>query len=194
MIMATSKIHKAFNIDFTAPAQGRSIEVDSQSSKKKTETAPGFMADVLIAESNAIQENKDLKAKLETFDGSLPTRMIDPNLIIRSKWSNRLEQSYQNQDFTNLKTEIANSKGNIQPIKVRPLAGSPGMFEIVFGHRRHQACLETGNQVLAIIEDVNEESLFIEMDRENRQRADLRPYEQGVMYKRAIDEGMVTSH
>lgn len=190
MIMATSKIHKAFNIDFTAPAQGRSIEVDSQSSKKKTETAPGFMADVLIAESNAIQENKDLKAKLETFDGSLPTRMIDPNLIIRSKWSNRLEQSYQNQDFTNLKTEIANSKGNIQPIKVRPLAGSPGMFEIVFGHRRHQACLETGNQVLAIIEDVNEESLFIEMDRENRQRADLRPYEQGVMYKRAIDEGM----
>jgi ParB family chromosome partitioning protein len=31
------------------------------------------------------------------------------------------------------------------------------------------------------------------MDRENRQRADLRPFEQGDMYRRALDEGLFTS-
>ena len=188
--MATGKDHKAFKIDFNAPAQGYSTDIDNQSSKKKTETAPGFMADILLAESNAIKENRDLKVKLEVFDGSLPSRKIDPKLIVRSKWANRLEQSFHSQDFINFKEEIANAGGNIQPIKVRPLAELPGKYEIIFGHRRHQACLETGNEVLAIIDNIDDKSLFIEMDRENRLREDLRPYEQGVMYKRALDEGM----
>lgn len=188
--MATGKDHKAFKIDFNAPAQGYSTDIDNQSTKKKTETAPGFMADILIAESNAIKENRDLKVKLEVFEGSLPSRKIDPKLIVRSKWANRLEQSFHSQDFINLKEEIANACGNIQPIKVRPLAELPGKYEIIFGHRRHQACLETGNEVFAIIDNIDDKSLFIEMDRENRLREDLRPYEQGVMYKRALDEGM----
>ena len=31
------------------------------------------------------------------------------------------------------------------------------------------------------------------MDRENRQRANLRPFEQGLMYRRALDEGLYLS-
>jgi ParB family chromosome partitioning protein len=44
-----------------------------------------------------------------------------------------------------------------------------------------------------MIESLDEKALFIEMDRENRQRADLRPYEQGLMYKRALDQGLFSS-
>ena len=76
---------------------------------------------------------------------------------------------------------------------MRPLKGHSGMYEVVFGHRRHQACLELDINVLAMIEDLDEKSLFVEMDHENRQRKDLRPYEQGVMYARALDEGLFPS-
>jgi len=121
------------------------------------------------------------------------TTRIDPTLIGRSKWTNRHDQSFSDEAFIRLKTEIHGARGNIQPIKVRPLTGQDGKYEIVFGHRRHQACLELGLPVLAMIENVNEQELFTQMDRENRERKDLRPYEQGLMYARALDEGLFAS-
>jgi ParB family chromosome partitioning protein len=44
-----------------------------------------------------------------------------------------------------------------------------------------------------MVESITDAALFEEMDRENRQRADLRPYEQGEMYRRALDEGLYPS-
>jgi ParB family chromosome partitioning protein len=61
------------------------------------------------------------------------------------------------------------------------------------GHRRHQACLELGLPVFAVIEALDDQSLFVEMDRENRQRKDLRPYEIGLMYAKALDDGLFPS-
>jgi ParB family chromosome partitioning protein len=192
--MATGKKdHKAFNIDFSAPSPTEANgEVHAR--KKKTETAPGMMADVLMAESSAIKENKDLKTRLEGFDGALPTRKIDPTSIVRSKWANRHEQSFLDKDFRELKSEIESAGGNVQAIKVRPLAGQDGKYEVVFGHRRHQACLELGFNVLAFVEELSDADLFVQMDRENRQRADLRPYEQGVMYMNALRAGLFPSN
>lgn len=93
-----------------------------------------------------------------------------------------------------MKAEIESSGGNVQAIKVRPIPGSsPQEYEVVFGHRRHRACLELGILVLATIESIDDKELFKEMDRENRLRADLRPYEQGLMYVRALDEGLFSS-
>jgi len=113
--------------------------------------------------------------------------------IVSSKWANRHEQSFLSPDFIKLKAEIDGAGGNVQPIKVRPLADQPGKYEIVFGHRRHQACLDLGLPVLAMIENLSEQELFSQMDRENRSRADLRPYEQGVMYAKALDGGLFPS-
>lgn len=46
----------------------------------------------------------------------------------------------------------------------------------------------------AVVEDdFGDLALFAEMDRENRARADLSPWEQGVMYKRALDDGLYPS-
>jgi ParB family chromosome partitioning protein len=159
----------------------------------RPKTAIGAMAQFTDRQSYAIKEVAQLKDRLKAFDGSLPTRLLDPQLILRSRWANRHELSFSGPEFEGLKEDIASQGGNVQPIKVRTLPDGSGKYEIVFGHRRHQVCLELGIKVLAIIEELDDKHLFIEMDRENRQRKDLRPYEIGVMYAKALDEGLFPS-
>ena len=67
-------------------------------------------------------------------------------------------------------------------------------FEIIFGSRRHRACLELGLPVLAMIADATDDvSMFIEMERENRNREDLTPWEQATAYAMALREGIFSS-
>ncbi len=136
----------------------------------------------------------DLVAVNAEWQGVLPSKKLDPKFVKPSKWANRHDKSFEGQEFSELKAEIESAGGNVQAIKVRPIPGtSPQGYEIVFGHRRHRACLELGLLVLATIESIDDKELFKEMDRENRLRADLRPYEQGLMYVRALDEGLFGS-
>jgi ParB family chromosome partitioning protein len=131
-----------------------------------------------------------LREKLRQYEGSLPTRKMDPRTIRPSRWANRHASSFATSEFAGLKADIAHAGGNVQPILVRPLKGEEGQFELVFGHRRHRAALELGIPVLASIwvEELGDAALFAAMDRENRERADLSNYEQGVMYQRALEE------
>jgi ParB family chromosome partitioning protein len=156
-------------------------------------TGPGqmLMVNSLMRETNekvAVLENR-----LREYEGTLPVRLIEPQKIVPSKWANRIEPSFESADFRQLKEEIASAEGNVQPIKVRPLKGDPDRYEIVYGHRRHRACLELNLPVLALVEDVSDQELFKEMDRENRARLDLSPWEQGVMYRRALNEELFSS-
>lgn len=160
---------------------------------EKPKTAIGAMAQFTDRQSTAIKEVETLRGQLKEHEGSIPTKRLDPKFIVRSKWANRHALSFTDQEFIDLKEDIKTKGGNVQPIKVRPLRGRPGTYELVFGHRRHQACLELEMDVLAMVEDLDEKTLFIEMDHENRQRKDLRPYEQGVMYARALDDGLFPS-
>lgn len=118
----------------------------------------------------------------------MQTRHLDATSVRPSRWTNRHESSYEGKAFRSLKLEIANAGGNIQPIKVREVPG--GAFEIVFGHRRHRACLELGLSVLATVVAMDDRTLWEEMERENRLRADLAPHEQGLRYKAALDAGL----
>ena len=163
-------------------------------------TAIGMHAESVYRDRKIAEENKTLKdenaglsEKLAEFKGSAVTKKLDPRLVHASHWANRSEDSFKSKEFEALKSEMESAGGNVQPIKVRPMAGRAGEYEIVFGHRRHRVCLELGLQVLAIVEPLSDVELFAQMDRENRQRADLRPYEQGVMYVRALDEGLFSS-
>ena len=88
----------------------------------------------------------------------------------------------------------------VQAVKVRPsevLNGSTPSagpsFELIFGHRRHRACAELGIPVLAAIEEASDVSLFEQMERENRGRKNLSAWEQGTMYRRALDDGLYSS-
>ena len=159
----------------------------------KPKTAIGAMAQFTDRQSAAIQEATRLKEQLKEFEGSLPVKRLDPQAVVRSKWANRHELSFSDAEFEGLKADILAQGGNVQPIKVRPSGDSPERYEVIFGHRRHQACLELGLPVLALIETLDDATLFVEMDRENRQRKDLRPYEMGVMYAKALDSGLFPS-
>ena len=150
--------------------------------------------------------------------GPVPVRLIDARMIVPSKWANRVESSFVDSEFESLKAEIQAAGGNVQPIKVRrmdpkldrsgrgvgpsnpPLdlaeteAGHHAEFELVFGHRRHRACLELGLPVLSMIDEaLTDRDLFEQMERENRERKNLSPWEQGCMYARALDEGLFPS-
>ena len=160
----------------------------------RAKTGPGAMLTHLAKESEVQKENQALKDELKVWSDSLPVKRLDAAVVKPSRWANRLEGSFESEEFEQLKREIESAGGNVQPIKVRPIAASdPQEYEIVYGHRRHRACLALGLPVAAQIEPLTERALFIEMDRENRQRADLRPYEQGLMYRRALDAGLFSS-
>lgn len=155
-------------------------------------TGPGqmLMVNSLMKESN--EKIAQLEARLKEFDGALPVRFLDPETVVPSKWANRDAQGFDSAEFAQLKAEIESSNGNVQPIKVRP-AKDGDNYEIVFGHRRHRACLELGLPVLALVEEVSDADLFKAMDRENRTRLDLSPWEQGMMYRRALDERLFST-
>lgn len=164
-------------------------EVESRAPR----TGPGQM----LAYRSHMQENnqrvQELQEKLREFEGTSPVRLLDASKVRASKWANRHDTSFENQAFRELKAEIESAGVNIQPIRVRPIQGDVDFFEIIFGHRRHQACLQLGICVSAIVEDMDDKSLFAAMDRENRARLDLTPYEQGEMYRRALDDGLFPS-
>ena len=166
----------------------------------KAKTAPGTMMGFLTAQSGAVQEAEALKARVKSLEEEAPLQKLDPSSIRPSKWANRHDASFLTAEFQELKAEIAAARGNVQPIKVRPAAvlnsSTPSAgpsFELIFGHRRHRACAELGIPVLAAIEEASDVSLFEQMERENRGRKNLSAWEQGTMYRRALDDGLYSS-
>ncbi len=191
--MAKKLFEKAGLIHHPLPVNPeRRIEPPKAETRPKT--APGAMMHFLASQSDAIKEAEELKVRLESFDGASVVRALDPMRVVASKWANRHASAFESPDFSSLREEIRQAGGNVQPIKVRPLAGREDAdFEIVFGHRRHRACLDLGLPVLALVDEVSDTELFAAMDRENRQRKDLSPWEQGLMYRKALDEGLYPS-
>jgi ParB family chromosome partitioning protein len=202
---------KASKINFASLITQHVPPVDA----KQPKTAPGaMMAYANDARSELMRENDQLKeqaarasvlesqrdealADLKGWDGAKPTRLLDAAQIRRSRFANRHQSNFSGARFEQLKREIQEAQGNVQPIKVRPVSDAEGrgvLYEVVYGHRRLEACHQLGLPVLAVIDNLDDRTLFIEMERENRERADLSPWEQGVMYARALDCGLFSSN
>jgi len=205
--MAKDLLRRASLIQMPSAKPEPAAPVEAPPSSSKPKTAPGTLAGFMANQSTAIQENEQLRAQLLEFDGAVPTRKLDPAAIGRSKWANRDASAFLGTDWEKFKEEIGSAGGNVQPIMVRrirvpegvgrsypPGVSSTVSYEIVFGHRRHQACLELGLPVLAAVAEVDDRELFVQMERENRNRADLSAWEQGVMYANALDEGLYPSN
>lgn len=187
----------------TTPTPGPAVQSNSVETRfppalpgtPAVRTGPGqmlaFRGQMLEAEGEAGK----LRERLAQFEGALPTRKVDPKNIIQTRWANRHEAAFETAEFARLKSDIEQAGGNVQPILVRAVEGKGGQYEIVFGHRRHRACLELGIRVLASIwtDPLSDSELFAAMDRENRERSDLSAYEQGTMYQRALDEQLFAS-
>lgn len=201
---------KAGRIDF----KSMSTHPAGSNADAKPKTAPGammaFAADKrsdLLIENDTLRTQalkvgelevrlRDSEREIASWDGAKATRLIDPARIRRSAYANRHELNFGGAEFEQLKTEIANAGGNVQPIKVRPIASidEEPSYEIVFGHRRHEACRQLGLLVSAMVDNLDDKALFVEMERENRSRKDLSGWEQGVMYQRALDMKLFPSN
>jgi ParB family chromosome partitioning protein len=201
---------KASKIDFASlmPTSQPGLDV------AKPKTAPGaMMAFANDQRSELLRENDELRARaaqvgelegrlsevseeLRSWDGALPARLIDTADIARSEFANRHASAFQGKLFEDFKREIQEAGRNSQPIKVRAIAkpGEGPKYELVFGHRRYEACRQIGIPVWAVVENLDDRALIEEMDRENRGRADPSPWEQGMTYLRALEKGVYPSN
>lgn len=128
---------------------------------------------------------------------------LDPKKIRATTFSNRHELSLLADDpkFIELLNSIR-ARGQVTPIRVRPVKDAlPFEFEIVFGHRRHAACLaldaelEGGFRILAILDtdaaDVRD--LVLKMYFENEERYDISSFEKGRMFADWLSSGVYHS-
>lgn len=172
---------------------GTSSEPPAAMPRAQARTAPGALLAFRGQMNDMEVEVARLQALVDLHEGADAAKKLDPQLIDASRWANRHPDSFKSGAFSRFKAEIAEAGGNVQPILVR--RKDDGRFELVFGHRRHRACLELGLPVLALVasQAIDDLQLFAAMERENRERADLTPYEQGVHYKRALEAGLYPS-
>lgn len=220
--MKNSKLlDKASRLDFsrlpgTAPASPDAATPAPPVFTPRPKTAPGaLMAFANDTRSELLKENETLRERaqeaevlrsrldealddLQQWEGAKASRLIEASLVRPSRFANRHPGSFQDADYLKLRHEIQDAGGNVQPIKVRPVRGeedsSPVRYEVVFGHRRLRACQELGLPVLAMIDNLDDQALFVEMERENRARKDLSAWEQGMMYRSALDSGLFPSN
>jgi len=184
----------ASTADLAAAMEARSAPATDQSKPAVPRTAPGQMLAARTEMLSMQGELAELREKLKHFDGSLPTVKLDPKTIRDTRWANRHPKSFLTPAFARLKASIELAGGNTQPILVRE-TDEAGKFELVFGRRRHRACLELGLPVLSVLwqgpmQDVD---LFLSMDRENREREDPSAFEQGASYATALETGLFQS-
>lgn len=162
---------------------------------KKVRSGPGAFGEFMERESQVFIENTKLKHDLEEAQAADVVMLLDPKKVKPSKFANRLEINFHGDEFEELKQSIIQNGCNAQAIKVRPIAGSENdEYEIVYGHRRHRACLEADKLVSVVVaKNMSDKQLFCEMERENQFRKNISAYEQGIIYKKVMDVGMYES-
>jgi ParB family chromosome partitioning protein len=73
--------------------------------------------------------------------------------------------------------------GQLVPVLARPVTGDPAYdFEVVCGARRLFVARHLKSPLLVDVREMSDREAIIAMDIENRQRADVSPYERGVAY------------
>lgn len=166
---------------------------DNLSAAKASRTAPGVLMAAMGVMGDRDKEASELRKQLAQWEGAYPARRIDPLLVDESRYANRDGGSYAGPAWEAFKSELVESQGNVQPVVLRPSPEREGRYEVVFGHRRTRACRECGLPVLAVVMPLKDAELFLMMERENRSREDLSPWEQGESYRRALQSGLYRS-
>ena len=106
---------------------------------------------------------------------------------------NRLEESFDSDEFFKLADSILHNRGNVQAIAVRELApdeipsDSPLRYRLISGARRLRACKMHQLPVLAIVQKVQPTRELIDRLVENHLREPLSPYELGLQLQHIID-------
>jgi ParB family chromosome partitioning protein len=127
------------------------------------------------------------------FPGFRPIVTIDPSFVKSSWLEPRYATAFVTKKFSELKESIQATSGNQQPVLVQI---SEGNFELIYGHRRHQACLDLGLPLLVLVSDkrLSAMDVLIAMERENGFSVDLSAFERGRIYKKIIEIDAISAH
>jgi ParB family chromosome partitioning protein len=80
-------------------------------------------------------------------------------------------------------------KGILQPVLVRPVAGEPGMYELVAGERRWRAAQQAQlHEIPALVRELADRDTLEVALVENLQRQDLTAIEEARGYRRMMDD------
>ena len=200
--MATPK--KGQGIAFKIPGQADEPEVTVEplpdARPGHPRTGVGMLSRMLSGAQADTEALSKLNAEIERLKLQVGEQFIDPRQVALTRWADRHPDSFSSQAFLDLKQEIESAGGNVQPIKVRPVRSvavdqvDGPRFELVYGSRRTRACLELGLPVRAVVDEgIDDQALYVQMQRENRGRSNLSAWEQGVSYHKALNEGLFPS-
>lgn len=161
---------------------------------------PTYTASVALAEAEA-----ELASMKSVFSANRTVASIDPARVCESRWVTTPNEEWTSTVFVRLKEDIMSCGYNVQPIKVRPADGQtalqalshssdlPRRFEIVFGHRRHRACLELGLPVHCVVEGMDDRQLIAEFVAENRGQSTLLSWRLADALDRCLSQGLFPS-
>lgn len=134
-----------------------------------------------------------LEQKLQELLESPAEQKIAPHLIRHGRFRDRHELGFKDAKFQELKASIQEEGGNVAAVLLRPLA-EPDQegreYEVVWGHRRHMACLDLGLDVNAVVRSLDDREAVTLMTLENKLREGLSQYELAKTYKIWLDEGV----
>jgi ParB family chromosome partitioning protein len=113
---------------------------------------------------------------------------LDPNECEPWIYANR--HSSEMGDIDELINSIQNNK-QLQPglVRLHPKPHNGFKYEIIFGRRRHEACLRLGIKFYAIRKlNLDLHEAILSQDAENKFRKDVSNYSNAFLYKRLLDD------
>ncbi len=115
---------------------------------------------------------------------------VDPKQCEPWKYANRLDG-----DMGNIQELVRSIKdnGQLQPglIRPHPKPYNNIKYEVIFGRRRYEACLQLNLPFLVIKKNiVNIEEALLYQEVENRERKDISNYSNAMLYKKLLDNGV----
>lgn len=119
----------------------------------------------------------------------MPIRLVSPGSCRLWDLHDRLGEHISEQTCSSLIQSIQ-LHGQKHPVLARKIADPDGYeFELIYGARRLFAARQLGIKLLLDVREIDDVAGLVEMDIENRVRADITPYERGLSYRRWLNSG-----
>jgi ParB family chromosome partitioning protein len=119
--------------------------------------------------------------------------LVNPFRCRMWELSDRIE-SHITEETCRAEIESVSRHGQLVPVLGRALRGDPDYdFELIYGARRLFVARHVNKQLAVEIRTLSDRDAIVAMDIENRQRADISPYERGLSYTRWLRGGLFKS-
>lgn len=174
-----AKIKKAAVAGSSWPSEKGSDELAED---KPVATVPTIEAEQTIQQAPVANKTE---RKFPPHDRVVTVEYKRINPTLAKVWSNNPRPSA---DATSLIPKIVATKGNTIPALVRYRPTDEQPYEIVYGQRRHLACLETGFDLFVEVADLTDEEADIQAHMENEGREELDVFSLGRYYQKKLNE------